>query len=247
MVEQIITLAKQGTLASRRRIISELPNEPLVIDKLINEIAPAYGDRSSGYTRLIKIGLRAGDARAHRPARARLAERSDVGVADPRGAALPERAAPCGIAARVEYDGTEFAGFQAQPGTADRPGRAGSERSAASAVGQRIRIDGGGQDGRRGPCQRTGDRIHLERAPDRRRRCSVGPSGRCLPPDVAIGPLRRVAIDFAPRRAAVRREYRYTIWNGPRSPLRERYALGVRERLDVVGDGQGRCGAGRSA
>ena len=40
MVEQIITLAKQGTLASRRRIISELPNEPLVIDKLMNEIAP---------------------------------------------------------------------------------------------------------------------------------------------------------------------------------------------------------------
>ena len=38
-VEQIITLAKQGTLASRRRIIAELPNEPLVIDKLINEIA----------------------------------------------------------------------------------------------------------------------------------------------------------------------------------------------------------------
>ncbi len=61
MVEQIITLAKQGTLASRRRIISELPNEPLVIDKLINDIAARYGDRSSGYTRLTKIGLRAGD------------------------------------------------------------------------------------------------------------------------------------------------------------------------------------------
>ena len=62
MVEQIITLAKQGTLTSRRRIISELPNEPLVIDKLINEIAPKYGDRNSGYTRVIRIGIRAGDA-----------------------------------------------------------------------------------------------------------------------------------------------------------------------------------------
>jgi len=62
MVEQIITLAKQGTLASRRRIISELPNEPLVIDKLINEIAPKYADRNSGYTRIVKLGLRAGDA-----------------------------------------------------------------------------------------------------------------------------------------------------------------------------------------
>lgn len=61
-VERMITLAKQGTRASRRRIIAELPDEPLVIDKLINEIAPKYGDRSSGYTRVIHIGNRAGDA-----------------------------------------------------------------------------------------------------------------------------------------------------------------------------------------
>jgi large subunit ribosomal protein L17 len=61
-VEHIITLAKEGSLASRRRIISELPNEPLVIDKLLNEIAPKYGDRSSGFTRLVKLGQRAGDA-----------------------------------------------------------------------------------------------------------------------------------------------------------------------------------------
>ncbi len=60
-VERIITLAKEGSLASRRRIIAELPDEPLVIDKLINEIAARYGDRSSGYTRLTKIGPRAGD------------------------------------------------------------------------------------------------------------------------------------------------------------------------------------------
>jgi large subunit ribosomal protein L17 len=61
-VEKIITLAKEGTLDSRRRIIAQLPDEPLVIDKLINEIAPKYGDRTSGYTRLIRIGNRAGDA-----------------------------------------------------------------------------------------------------------------------------------------------------------------------------------------
>jgi large subunit ribosomal protein L17 len=62
MVEQIITLAKEGSLTARRRIIAQLPDEPLVIDKLINEIAPKYGGRSSGYTRLVKIGPRAGDA-----------------------------------------------------------------------------------------------------------------------------------------------------------------------------------------
>src|SRR3990172_630224 len=59
-VERMITLAKQGSLASRRRIIAELPEEPLVVDKLINEIAPKYGDRTSGYTRVVKLGQRAG-------------------------------------------------------------------------------------------------------------------------------------------------------------------------------------------
>ena len=60
--KQVITLAKEGSLASRRRIVAELPDEPLVIDKLMNEIAPKYGDRNSGYTRIVKLGQRAGDA-----------------------------------------------------------------------------------------------------------------------------------------------------------------------------------------
>jgi large subunit ribosomal protein L17 len=61
-VEHVITLAKDGSLASRRQIIAVLPNEPLVIDKLMNEIAPKYAERTSGFTRIVKIGLRAGDA-----------------------------------------------------------------------------------------------------------------------------------------------------------------------------------------
>lgn len=61
-VERMITLAKEGSLTSRRRIISEMPNEPLVIDKLMNEIAARYGDRSSGFTRVVRLGPRAGDA-----------------------------------------------------------------------------------------------------------------------------------------------------------------------------------------
>jgi large subunit ribosomal protein L17 len=61
-VEHVITLAKDGSLAARREIVAELPNEPLVIDKLINEIAPKYAERTSGYTRIVKLGQRAGDA-----------------------------------------------------------------------------------------------------------------------------------------------------------------------------------------
>ena len=39
-----------------------MPDEPLVIDKLFKEIAPRYADRTSGYTRLVHIGQRKGDA-----------------------------------------------------------------------------------------------------------------------------------------------------------------------------------------
>lgn len=55
-----------------------------------------------------------------------------------------------------------------------------------------------------------------------------------LPSDVAIRDLRPAGRTFHPRYAARYREYRYTVWNGPRSPLRERYALGVRVPLDTV-------------
>jgi tRNA pseudouridine38-40 synthase len=55
-----------------------------------------------------------------------------------------------------------------------------------------------------------------------------------LPPDVAIRDLRRAPAGFNPRYAARYREYRYTIWNGRRSPLRERTALWIRADLDVA-------------
>ena len=46
--------------------------------------------------------------------------------------------------------------------------------------------------------------------------------------------VRRAPDGFNPRYAARYREYRYTVWNGPRSPLRERTALGVRTPLDTA-------------
>ncbi len=61
-VERVISLAKDGSLPARRRIAAELPDEPLVIDKLFKEIAPKYGDRTSGFTRIVRVGQRPGDA-----------------------------------------------------------------------------------------------------------------------------------------------------------------------------------------
>jgi tRNA pseudouridine38-40 synthase len=54
-----------------------------------------------------------------------------------------------------------------------------------------------------------------------------------LPRDVAVRDIRPAPARFNPRYAARYREYRYTIWNGPPSPLRERTAVGVREPLDT--------------
>jgi len=61
-VEKVITLAKRGDLSARRAVVSQFPNEPLVVTKLFDEIAPKYSDRSSGFTRIVKIGPRSGDA-----------------------------------------------------------------------------------------------------------------------------------------------------------------------------------------
>src|ERR671936_1095873 len=63
-VERMITIAKRGDLTARRAVISEFPNEPLVINKLFDEIAPKYADRTSGFTRIVKVGERRGDAAA---------------------------------------------------------------------------------------------------------------------------------------------------------------------------------------
>ena len=135
------------------------------------------------------------------------------------------------FAARVEYDGTGFAGFQVQPG---RRTVQGELEAALRSIGggERIRIDGAGRTD--AGVHASGQVIAFTWSGRVIAAKVLGRAIRAvLPPDVTIGPLHRVGIGFQPRRAAVRREYRYTIWNGPRSPLRERYALGVRERLDV--------------
>ena len=61
LVEQTITLGKRGDLAARRQAIAKLRNKQIVY-KLFNDVAPRYADRSGGYTRIVKLGPRPGDA-----------------------------------------------------------------------------------------------------------------------------------------------------------------------------------------
>ena len=62
VVDGMITLAKRGDLHARRQLVARMPHEPLIVDKLMGEIATKYADRGSGFTRIVKIGQRAGDA-----------------------------------------------------------------------------------------------------------------------------------------------------------------------------------------
>jgi large subunit ribosomal protein L17 len=59
--EKMITLGKKNTLASRRQALAYITKED-VVTKLFSEIAPGYADRNGGYTRIIRIGMRRGDA-----------------------------------------------------------------------------------------------------------------------------------------------------------------------------------------
>ncbi|MEA4890966.1 MAG: 50S ribosomal protein L17 [Peptococcaceae bacterium] len=59
--EKMITLGKQGDLASRRLAMAYMMDESVVKD-LFDNIAPKYTERNGGYTRIIKIGPRKGDA-----------------------------------------------------------------------------------------------------------------------------------------------------------------------------------------
>lgn len=61
IVERLITQAARGDLHSRR-LVAEYITEPAVVKKLIEQIAPAFKDRTGGYTRITKTRVRPGDA-----------------------------------------------------------------------------------------------------------------------------------------------------------------------------------------
>ena len=61
MAEKMITTAKTNDLHSKRQVLAYVTKED-VVKKLFDEIAPKYADRTGGYTRIVKIGPRRGDA-----------------------------------------------------------------------------------------------------------------------------------------------------------------------------------------
>ena len=61
IAEKMITLAKKNNLAAYRQVLSYVTKED-VAKKLFDQIGPKYADRNGGYTRVLKMGPRRGDA-----------------------------------------------------------------------------------------------------------------------------------------------------------------------------------------
>jgi large subunit ribosomal protein L17 len=61
IAEQMITLGKRGDLAAHRQAVAFLRSKP-VVRKLFADVAPRFADRPGGYTRVVKLGPRQGDA-----------------------------------------------------------------------------------------------------------------------------------------------------------------------------------------
>lgn len=61
IVEKAITVGKAGSLTARRRLVEVLPTKNAVA-KVLEELAPKYSTRTGGYSRIVNLGRRQGDA-----------------------------------------------------------------------------------------------------------------------------------------------------------------------------------------
>jgi large subunit ribosomal protein L17 len=142
VAERLVTFAKRGDLASRRRVMRSI-GDKTVVHELFTEIAPLVAERQGGYTRIVKTGFRKGDnapmavielvlepvtpKRSTRPARTAAAPAaSDVPVEDTNtieesAPVEPETETPA--AAEVEEDAAATAedGPEVETPAADEP------------------------------------------------------------------------------------------------------------------------------
>jgi len=61
-IEKLITKGKDGSIATRRLILSKLGGSDIASTKIFDTLAPKYKERNGGYTRITKIGARVGDS-----------------------------------------------------------------------------------------------------------------------------------------------------------------------------------------
>jgi tRNA pseudouridine38-40 synthase len=134
------------------------------------------------------------------------------------------------LLAILEYDGTDFEGFQIQKRRRTVQGEL--ERALHAITGEKIRVIGAGRTD--SGVHAAGMGAHFDTAWKRTLQVLHKALNAVLPTDIAVQSLIEVPPDFSARYSAKSRAYRYTILNQTtRSPLAKRYALCISEPLDT--------------
>ncbi len=131
----------------------------------------------------------------------------------------------------LEYDGTDFEGWQRQP-AGHRSVQGELERALGEIVGHAVTVRGAGRTdaGVHAEGQLASTALETSLDPATLRRAT----NAHLPPDVVVREVRPAPDGWNPRFAATSKHYRYQIWNGPdRSPLRARRFAPVPQPLDL--------------
>lgn len=132
----------------------------------------------------------------------------------------------------IEYDGTEFEGWQLQPGGA-RTVQGAIEAALARVVGAAVGVHGAGRTDAGVHALGQVANVHLDTALDPATLRDALNAG--LPRDVAVREVALAPEAFHARRDARAKHYAYRLWTGAvRSPLRDRMSLWVRRPLDLA-------------
>jgi tRNA pseudouridine38-40 synthase len=132
--------------------------------------------------------------------------------------------------ALLEYDGTDFAGFQVQKRGRTVQGE--FEHALKQITGEPVRVVGGGRTD--SGVHALGQGVHFDTDWERPIPALQRALNAVLPRDLAVRSLSAIDQDFSARYSAISRSYRYTILNRPtRSPMLERYTLQVSDPLDA--------------
>ncbi len=131
----------------------------------------------------------------------------------------------------IAYDGTNYAGWQVQPGHATV--QQVIEEAIAATVGTMVKLHGSGRTDR--GVHARGQVAHFDAETRIPAKSMLNALNARLPEDIRILAAETVPADFHARRSAIAKEYRYVVWNGPVMPPRERlYALLAHRPLDMA-------------